>query len=667
MFKFGIGNSKVQASLSNKGTKTGGFAFAFVPVKYAVALTLLIALSACGGGSSSSTPTPAPAPPTASPPPAPPVSDNPNIPAGGESIITASPESDFNLDAGNNNGPVGNAFSVNVEHPDFDKAIQIDIEKPNGQFWNGQINFPITQALSEGDVVLLYLQFKMLESTDETGTGFVTAFVESPAPDYTKYLFYQLVSSGEWQEYYLPMTIGDDFAANEISLKFGFGNGSKSQSVQLGNITLLNYKQSLSIDDLPKTEPTYIGRDPDAAWRQEAAARIEEHRKRDFSIQVLSNKGTPLANADVEINFKRHHYHFGSVAAARHLIGTSDNDRMYREKLLENFNQSGIENNLKWSAWIGDWGETFSQQNAIDALQWLEDNDMYARGHVLIWPSKRNMPEFVQQYMPEGDPASADPQVLEEVSAHIRDISGKTKGLVDEWDVLNEPFDNHYLMDAFGDDVMVDWFELAESENSNIPLYINDYSIISGGGTNAAHQDHFFNTIDFLLANNAPLHGIGVQSHFSTTPTPITRIYSILDRFHSAFPDLAIRSTEFDVDTLDEQMQADFTRDFLTIFFSHPATVGVQKWGFWAGAHWRPNAAMYTEDWQAKPNQQAWHQTVYETFWNDFSGTTDEQGKFTERGFYGDYEILVNIEGQTQRFPMRLIPQGENEFIIRID
>ena len=39
----------------------------------------------------------------------------------------------------------------------------------------------------------------------------------------------------------------------------------------------------------------------------------------------------------------------------------------------------------------------------------------------------------------------------------------------------------------------------------------------------------------------------------------------------------------------DEEMQADYTRDFLTLAYSHPTVVGVQLWGFWERAHLQPN------------------------------------------------------------------------------
>ena len=619
-------------------------------------VSLVFLLSACGSSGSSSS---AMIPP---PPPPPPAEEN--LPL---MIISENAVAEFVLLPGDNQGDVGSASTVSVDHQDFDQAIQIDVQNPNGQVWNGQVQIPITEAVNGQDILFLEVYFRMLETADETGTGFVTAFVESPAPEYTKYLFHQLVSAGDWVKYQLPFKINDSFDANQIRLKFGFGAGSKPQKIQLGKIQLLNYKQSTTLDELPFTRPSYLGRDPNAQWRAEAAARIEQHRKGDFSVQVLNAAGESVSDAQITINMHKHAYHFGTVAAVRHLVGDDPDSQTYRENLLSTFNQSGIENGLKWPAWVGDWGDGFTQQRTLAAVKWLNEQGLHTRGHVMVWPSKRNMPDFVQSMMPANDPASADPAVLDAVSAHIADISNKTAGMLDDWDVLNEPFDNHYLMDAFGKQVMTDWFTQAKQLNPNARMYINDYSILSGGGLNVAHQDHYFNTIDYLLANNAPLEGIGMQGHFSATPTPINKVYQILERFHNAFAELDIRITEFDVDTDDESLQADYTRDFVTLVFSHPATVGVQVWGFWEGAHWRPRAAMYRQDWSAKANLEAWRSLTQETFWNNFELLTDAQGKVSARGFYGEYKVLVTVDGVQQSFDIEVAKGSDNQFMLTLN
>ena len=123
-----------------------------------------------------------------------------------------------------------------------------------------------------------------------------------------------------------------------------------------------------------------------------------------------------------------------------------------------------------------------------------------------------------------------------------------------------------------------------------------------------------------MLAAGAPIDGIGLQSHFDSNLTPPSRVLELLDQFAAFGKDLQV--TEFDVAVADEQVQADYTRDFLTVCFSHPAMKGFMIWGFWEGAHWRPSAAMLRRDWSTKPNYDAWNDLIYRQWWTDMRGVT---------------------------------------------
>lgn len=640
----------------------------------ALLICLALTMASCGGGGSggsgSSTPSPTPIPtvtptpgptptPTPTPIPTPTPTPTGEVPGGGVSIINTNMANASFWGGDNGGSAVGSRQTINVVHEEFSQATRITVSNPTGEFWNGQLSFPINTNLSAGDAVLIHLYFRSVENTYESGNAFATVFIENA--EFDKYITREVSAAAEWQEYYLPAEITANEAATQLVLKVGFGGGDRAQVFDVAGIELLNYGSSLEVADLPATLPSYEGREPDAEWRAAAAARIEQHRKGDFQLTVLDAENAPAENATVAVRFKKHAYHFGSVTVGNRLMGTGTDNETYREKVLELFNQSGPENDLKWGPWAGEWGSDFSQQTTLNGLQWLRDNGLYTRGHVLVWPSKRNLPELIQEYLPE-DPADADEQALQIVLDHIDDITLATADYLDEWDVLNEPYDNHYLMDAFGDQIMVDWFNRARTNLPSHGLYLNDYGILSAGGRNLAHQQHFEDTIQYLVDNDAPITGMGMQSHFGESPTSIPLIYSVLERYHTAFPNLAIRSTEFDVNTTDEEMQADFTRDFVTIFFSHPATVGVQLWGFWAGAHWTPNAAFYTQDWQEKPNALAWKELIYSDWWNDFDGQTDAQGIFSERGFYGEYEVTVTIGEESRVFEFDLSAEGTNEF-----
>ena len=104
---------------------------------------------------------------------------------------------------------------------------------------------------------------------------------------------------------------------------------------------------------------------------------------------------------------------------------------------------------------------------------------------------------------------------------------------------------------------------------------------------------------------------------------------------------LPIVVTEFDVNIKEEEKQAAFTRDFMTAAFSHPACAGFVFWGFWEGAHWRPDGAMFRKDWSEKPNLAVYRDLVFKEWWTDVKGSTNDQGEFAVRGFKGSYKIVV--------------------------
>lgn len=107
-----------------------------------------------------------------------------------------------------------------------------------------------------------------------------------------------------------------------------------------------------------------------------------------------------------------------------------------------------------------------------------------------------------------------------------------------------------------------------------------------------------------------------------------------------------MRVTEFDVAVDDEEIQADCTRDFIIAMFSHPSVIGVRHWGFWAGRHWEPKAALYRKDWTEKPNGAAYRKLVKETWHTDEAGRTDASGRWGARGFFGRYAVIVTVGGK---------------------
>ncbi len=519
------------------------------------------------------------------------------------------------------------AARVDVDGPGFTRAWRITSQM-SANPWDVRIRCYDVQPVRANDVILATFWMRTISSTH--GYGLATFVVEeNVAPDYFKPATLTAVAAAEWKRFQVPFVMPKDYATapTNIPYNLSFWVTFDPQTIEIGGISVENYGPGKTLTELGFT---YEGREPDAPWRKAAAERIEKYRKSDIIVVVKDDQGRPVKGAAVKVNMKRHAFGFGTAVSG----GTLRENARYAEEILKNFNKVVIENDLKWPFW-----ESWGRDNADYALNWLAANGIsMVRGHNVIWPDKNNLPGDVVDML-TAEPVDEE-ALRNRISDHISQIMAFTKGRVTEWDVLNEPYTSHDVQDVLGNEEMAAWFQKARQIDPDVGLYINDFSILSSGGWDLQHQNAYYDTIQYILDHSGPIDGIGLQSHFNVNVTPPARVLEILDRFAAFGKDLQV--TEFDVDIADEQIQADYTRDFLTAAFSHPAVKGFLMWGFWAGAHWLPRGAMFTLDWQERENYRVWRDLVYNQWWTNAEGLTGDDGIFRARGFLGDYDVEIN-------------------------
>ena len=139
--------------------------------------------------------------------------------------------------------------------------------------------------------------------------------------------------------------------------------------------------------------------------------------------------------------------------------------------------------------------------------------------------------------------------------------------------------------------------------------------------------------------------GVGFQSHYTTLDLlGIEDLWRRYERFAPLVDRLVI--TEYDFVCNDDELHADYTRDIVTLAFSHPKMTGFIHWGFWAGNHWKPEGALIREDWTERPAVQVWRDLVKGEWWTEADVTTDAEGNAAvPAAFFGTYEITVGREG----------------------
>ncbi len=535
----------------------------------------------------------------------------------------------------------GSVRIVNVTGQPFTQAFEVTHNGDSDFVYRSGLGWRNATALVKGDTMLLSFWARKLEGAAiraqvifERNGGNYEKSITSNFPNDT----------GEWKFYQLAFRSSADFAPAQAGLIFQFAYGP--QKFEIGGFSLVNFGQNVNPSQLPSSF-YYPGRgDADAPWRVEANNRINQHRKGELTVVVRDRDGKPLPGATVFVQQTNHTFKFGSAVTAQLLAGsgqTSADRELYRSRVSSHFTTTVLENDLKWPFWEG-W-VSWNRLATMNALQWLRDNDLPVRGHNLIWPAYGNMPNDTRNLGPDA--------LRQRIDNHFTEIlkPENAGGKCYQWDVINEPYTNFEVQGRIGgssgvtqsngllgNSEMIRWFQNARRLDPTTKLFVNDYDILAGGGDDKPHQNYLFALSKWLLENGAPLDGVGLQGHFNRI-TPPARMQEIIERFSQLPVTLAI--TEFDVNLTDEDLQAEYTRDAMIMIFSHPKFTDFLMWGFWERAHWLPAGAMYRADWSSKPNALVYNDLVFREWWTNEAGVADAAGRFTARGFKGEYNVTA--------------------------
>jgi hypothetical protein len=245
-----------------------------------------------------------------------------------------------------------------------------------------------------------------------------------------------------------------------------------------------------------------------------------------------------------------------------------------------------------------------------------------------------------------------------------------------EWEVVNEAMHVYQLqLGVYGDRIdteepwngevvpwtsqlLADWYDKAASvidENDlDVGIAVNDFNQFPYSYTDNRYESQ----IDHIDENGAQVDTVGLQAHiaaregeFDTNSDPDGRIEA--DRVVAEINTWAdhgarVKITEFDTyngdDWNSDEERAQVTENYLRGAFSHPGVDAFVVWGFWDGDHWEDEAPLFYDDWSQKPAYDVWTGLVYDEWWTDDSGTTDDSGAYATSAFLGDHEVTVSTD-----------------------
>ena len=227
----------------------------------------------------------------------------------------------------------------------------------------------------------------------------------------------------------------------------------------------------------------------------------------------------------------------GVAVSARNLSGQS------AEFILKNFNSLTPENAMKMGP-IHPEENRYFWTDADSIVNFAQHHNLKVRGHNLCWHEQA--PNWMFK---NADGSQVTKEFLfKRLKDHIYTVVKRYKGKIYVWDVVNEAIDDDstkYLRNSewykiCGEDFIIKAFEYAHEADPDAKLFYNDYNTERPEKT-----ERVYRLVKSLVDKKVPIHGVGLQGHWSIFEPSEQELKYTIDKFSSL--GLEVHITELDM------------------------------------------------------------------------------------------------------------------------
>jgi len=213
------------------------------------------------------------------------------------------------------------------------------------------------------------------------------------------------------------------------------------------------------------------------------------------------------------------------------------------ELIKHHFNSLTAENEMKFVS-VHPEEDVYTWERADQLMEFARANGKQVRGHTLVWHNQTSRWMFE-----DGKGGKADREtLLARMKSHIDTVAGRYKGEIYAWDVVNEAVSDKGdeqlrpspWIDIAGEDFIDKAFEYAHEADPAAQLFYNDYN-----ESNPVKREKIYNLVKSLKEKGVPIHGVGLQAHWSNFHPTLDEIKQAIERYASL--DVKLHVTEMDV------------------------------------------------------------------------------------------------------------------------
>ncbi len=417
---------------------------------------------------------------------------------------------------------------------------------------------------------------------------------------------------------------------------------------------------------------------------------IEANRKGRVTLRFVDAEGKAVNNVHAELTQRTHDFRYGANLFMLDELETPEKNEMYKERFAECFNMATLP--FYWRDLEPERGK---QRYAIDSpkiyrrpapdlcVQYCKEHGIEPKMHCLCYD------QWAPYWLPT-DLAG----IRREYIRRMEELSARYGADIPTWEVTNEtifqPGPNFTA--AYFDPDYCQWcFKEADRHFPNNRLLINDAHCNIWNVFNSTRSQYYLQ-IENLLLKGARIDTIGMQFHMfyraevEAQETGIfyspRHMYDVMDcyaRFGRPLQITELTIPAYTESAEDEDIQAEILKNIYSMWFSHPAMEAIVYWNLVDGyAAFAPQGDMTAGENYYRGGLLRFDFTPKKAFYtirdlfkktwrtNDTVHTGEEGNTASFKGFYGEYDAKITVNGATIPMNIHLAKQDQHDITVRL-
>lgn len=410
---------------------------------------------------------------------------------------------------------------------------------------------------------------------------------------------------------------------------------------------------------------------------------IEQNRKGTANLTVTKD-GQPAPGVKITVKQKTHEFKFGANLFMLDELETDEKNEKYKAAFADVFNMATLP--FYWDATEPEKGHTRYAKDSeklyrrppIDlCMEFCEKHGIEPREHALAY----------EHFFPAWLRDASVFEIKTALENRFREIAERYAGKIPTIEVTNEMEWGDGLTAFYNEPDYVEWcFKTAEKYFPANELCINDWTGLPWNDR-CRSTDKYYAYIEANLLKGARIDAIGMQYHmfyprekeFEETrpyydPQNLYRHMDLYANFGKPLQITEVTIPAYSYDPADEEMQAEILKRLYSIWFSYKNVEQIIYWNLADGyAAFAPQGDMTAGenyyhggllrfDLSKKPAYFALRDLIQKEWHTETEAVTNADGKADFCGFYGKYDVTLELNGNVVQRELNLSAKGKRDF-----